>query len=61
MNKPIYLGQSILDLNKTLMYEFYYEYLKLKYRNKKIYVTGIQTALSYKFKQKTFTKILLKM
>ena len=35
MNKPIYLGQSILDLSKTLMYEFYYEYLKLKYRNKK--------------------------
>ena len=34
MNKPIYLGQMILDLSKTLMYEFYYDYLKLKFRDK---------------------------
>ena len=31
MNKPIYLGQSILDISKTLMYEFWYDYLKPKY------------------------------
>ena len=34
MNKPIYLGQAILDLSKTLMYEFWYDYLKPKYGNK---------------------------
>ena len=34
MNKPIYLGQSILDISKTLMYEFWYEYLKPKYGDK---------------------------
>ena len=34
MNKPIYLGMSILDISKTLMYEFWYDYLKPKYGNK---------------------------
>ena len=28
MNKPVYLGLSILEISKTLMYEFWYEYLK---------------------------------
>ena len=31
MNKPIYLGLSILEISKMLMYEFWYEYLYLKY------------------------------
>ena len=31
MNKPIYLGQAILDFSKTLMYEFWYDYIKPKY------------------------------
>ena len=30
MNKPIYLGQAILDISKTLMYEFWYDYIKPK-------------------------------
>ena len=34
MNKPIYLGQAILDISKTLMYEFWYEYVKPKYKDK---------------------------
>ena len=33
-NKPIYLGQAILDLSKTLMYEFWYDYIKPKYNDK---------------------------
>ena len=28
MNKPLYLGKTILDLSKMLMYEFWYDYLK---------------------------------
>ena len=34
MNKPVYLGQVILDISKILMYEFWYDYIKLKYRDK---------------------------
>ena len=34
MNKPLYLGASILDINKILMFEFWYDYLKPKYRDR---------------------------
>ena len=34
MNKPVYLGMSILDISKTLMYEFWYDYVKPKYQDK---------------------------
>ena len=32
-NKPIYLGLSILEISKTLMYEFWYNYMKPKYND----------------------------
>ena len=31
MNTLIYLGMSILDISKSLMYEFWYDYIKPKY------------------------------
>ena len=31
MIKPLYLGMSILDISKTLMYEFWYDYINPKY------------------------------
>ena len=34
VNKPVYLGLSILELSKILMYEFWYEYSKPKYGEK---------------------------
>ena len=40
MNKPIYLGMSILDIRKMLMYNFWYDYFKPKYEDKaKLYYT----------------------
>ena len=34
INKPVYLGLSILELSKILMYEFWYDYAKPKYGEK---------------------------
>ena len=51
-NKPIYLGQAILDIIKTLMYEFWYDYIKQDY------AIWILIALLCVLKQKIFTKIL---
>ena len=33
MNKPVYLSLSILEINKTLMPEFWYDYIKSRYQN----------------------------
>ena len=32
INKPVYIGWSILEISKTLMYEFWNDYIKLKYQ-----------------------------
>ena len=34
MNKPIYLRLSIFDISKITMYEFWYDYVKIKYQDK---------------------------
>ena len=34
MDKPILVGQAILDKSKELMYKFFYDYLKPKYGQK---------------------------
>ena len=40
MTKFLYLGMPILDISKTIMYKFWYDYLKPKYRDKeKTYYT----------------------
>ena len=31
INKSVYLGMSILDIRKALMYKFWYDYVKPKY------------------------------
>ena len=32
MDKPIYLGMSVIDISKTVMYEYYYDHIKTKYQ-----------------------------
>ena len=34
MDKPVYLGMSILDISKTFMYEYWYDYIKPKHKDK---------------------------
>ena len=58
MNKPIYLGQAILDISKTLMHEFWYDYI-LNMRIKRDYVICILIALLLILKLKIFIKVLL--
>ena len=40
MNKPVYLGMSILDISKTLMYKFCYDYIKYEDRAKLRYTNA---------------------
>ena len=48
MNKPVYLGLSILELSKTLMYELWYDYIKPKYHdNTKLYYMDTDSFIIY--------------
>ena len=48
MIKPVYLGLSILELSKILMYKFWYDHVKPKYGEKENCVICAQTVLLYK-------------
>ena len=45
MNKPVYLGLSILEISKTLMYKICYDYMKPSINIIQHYATWIQIAL----------------
>ena len=56
MNKPVYLGQAILDLSKTVIYEFHYNYMAPKY-GKKLDLCYIDTDfLIYNMEMEDFYK-----
>ena len=57
MNKPVSLGQAILDLSKTIMYEFHYEYMKRKYDDDKLTLCYMDTnSLIYDIETDDFYK-----
>ena len=61
LNKSIYLGLSILEISKTLMYEVWYGYIELKYQYNQKYTTWIQLVLPFILKLKMFKRALQMM
>ena len=58
MNRPVYLVLSILEISKTLMNEFWYDYIKPKYQYNAKLCYMDTNSLSFALKVKMFIKIL---
>ena len=55
-NKHVYLGMSILNLSKSLMYDFHDNYIKTKYGDKAKLLFTDTDSLAYEIKIKDFYK-----
>ena len=47
MNKPVYLGLSILEIKIIVVYEYCYDYVKLNYGEKKLLLHGTSSFIVY--------------
>ena len=57
MNELVYLGEAILDLSKTIMYEFHYDYMKRKYNESDLKLLYMDTdSLVYDIETEDFYK-----
>ena len=59
-NKPVYLGMCILDLSKTLMYDFHYNYIMQKYGDKARLLFTDTDSLMYEIQTEDFYKDISK-
>ena len=60
MNKPVYLGMCILDLSKTIMYDFHYNYIKPKYGAKAKLLFTDTDSFMYEIETEDFYKDISK-
>ena len=56
MNKPVYLGACILDISKTIMYDFHYKYIKPMYKDKAKLLFTDTDSLMYEIETEDFYK-----
>ena len=56
LNRPAYVGICILDLSKTLMYNFHYNYIKKKYGNRARLLFTDMDSLTYEIETENVYK-----